>query len=26
MELDHISHTQISMWNRCPRQWQYRYI
>ena len=24
--LDHISHSQISMWLRCPRQWEYRYV
>lgn len=25
-EHDHLSHTQIGMWLRCPRQWYYRYI
>lgn len=24
--LDHISHSQIEMWHRCPRQWEYRYV
>lgn len=24
--LDHVSHSQISMWLRCPRQWSYRYV
>ncbi len=24
--LDHVSHSQISMWLRCPRQWEYRYV
>jgi len=24
--LDHISHSQINMWLRCPRQWKYRYV
>jgi len=24
--LDHISHSQIDMFNRCPRQWAYRYV
>lgn len=24
--LDHVSHSQINMWLRCPRQWQYRYV
>lgn len=23
--LTHVSHSQISMWIRCPRQWEYRY-
>lgn len=26
MNLDHISHSQISMWQRCPKQWEYRYV
>ena len=26
VDLDHISHSQKSMWIRCPRQWEYRYI
>lgn len=26
MELDHISPSQIAMYLRCPRQWEYRYI
>lgn len=25
-DIDHISATQISMFQRCPRQWAYRYI
>lgn len=24
--LDHVSHSQINMWLRCPRQWYYRYV
>ena len=24
--LDHISHSQINMWLRCPKQWEYRYV
>ena len=24
--LDHVSHSQINMYLRCPRQWKYRYI
>ena len=24
--LDHVSHSQISMWLRCPQQWEYRYV
>lgn len=26
VELNHISHSQLSMWQRCPRQWEYRYV
>ena len=26
MILDHVSHSQLDMWQRCPRQWQYRYV
>jgi hypothetical protein len=25
-EIDHISHSQLSMWEKCPRAWEYRYI
>ncbi len=25
-ELDHVSHSQLSQWSRCPRQWESRYI
>ena len=24
--LDHVSHSQINMWQRCPKQWEYRYV
>lgn len=24
--LDHVSPSQIDMWQRCPRQWEYRYV
>lgn len=24
--LDHVSHSQLSQWLRCPRQWEYRYV
>lgn len=26
MILDHVSHSQIEMWLRCPKQWEYRYV
>jgi len=26
MVLDHVSYTQFGMWQRCPRQWKYRYV
>lgn len=26
MILDHVSHSQLSMWDRCARQWEYRYV
>lgn len=26
MILDHVSHSQIYMWVRCPRQWEFRYV
>lgn len=26
MILDHVSHSQIGMWLRCPKQWEYRYV
>jgi hypothetical protein len=26
MSLDHLSHTQVSMFQRCPRQYYYRYV
>jgi len=26
MITDHVSESQLSMWQRCPRQWQYRYV
>jgi len=25
-ELDHVSHSQLNMWRRCPRQWESKYI
>lgn len=25
-ELNHVSHSQISMFLRCPRQWEFRYV
>ncbi len=25
-ELDHVSHSQISLWDMCPRKWEFRYI
>lgn len=25
-ELDHVSHSQLSLWDKCPRQWESRYI
>jgi len=24
--LDHVSHSQINMWLRCPKSWEYRYV
>lgn len=26
VELDHVSHSQITMWLRCPRSWEFRYV
>lgn len=26
MNIEHVSHSQVSMWKRCPRQWEYRYV
>lgn len=26
MILDHVSHSQFNMWDRCPRQWEFRYV
>lgn len=26
MRADHVSQSQLDMWQRCPRQWEYRYI
>ena len=26
MILDHVSVSQLNMWLRCPRQWEYRYV
>ena len=26
VELDHISHSQLDMWRRCPRSWEFRYV
>jgi len=26
MILDHVSHSQIEMYLRCPKQWEYRYV
>lgn len=26
MILDHVSHSQLDMWQRCPKQWEYRYV
>lgn len=26
MILDHVSPTQLDMWQKCPRQWKYRYV
>lgn len=26
LELDHISHSQTQLWDRCARQWEYRYV
>ena len=26
MALEHISHSQLSMWQKCPRQWEYAYV
>lgn len=26
MTLDHVSHSQINSWLRCPKSWEYRYV
>ncbi len=26
MILDHVSHSQLNMWSRCARQWEFRYV
>ena len=26
VEIDHISHSQLSRWDRCPKSWEYHYI
>lgn len=26
MILDHVSQSQVDMWQRCPKQWEYRYV
>jgi len=26
MILDHVSHSQLNQWLRCPRQWEFRYV
>lgn len=26
MILDHVSHSQIKLWLRCPKTWEYRYV
>lgn len=26
MILDHVSHSQVEMWQRCPKSWYYRYV
>ncbi len=26
MILDHVSYSQLDMWQRCPKQWEYRYV
>lgn len=25
-ELNHVSHSQLNLWNKCPRQWEYAYV
>lgn len=24
--IDHVSHSQINLWDMCPRRWEYRYV
>jgi len=24
--VDHVSHSQLQTWDKCPRQWEYRYV
>lgn len=26
MDINHVSHSQINMWQRCPKQWEFRYV
>jgi len=26
IELDHVSHSQLQLWDRCARHWEYRYV
>lgn len=26
IEIDHISHSQIDLWEKCPRKWEYKYV
>ncbi len=26
VQLNHVSHSQINLWDQCPRKWEYRYV
>jgi len=26
VQLDHVSHSQINLWDMCPKRWEYRYV
>jgi len=26
LDIDHVSHSQISLWDQCPKKWEYSYV